>query len=369
MEHVHISIKREEFLKPLSQVAGIVERRQTSPILSNILMRAAEEELVVTGTDLEVEVVARLSLKPKGEGEVTVPARKLVDICRALPAEAVLDIKQDGDKVTVQSGKSRFSLLTLPPADFPNLETSDWDLNLKLPQRAFKGLLERTQFSMAQQDVRYYLNGLLLEFTPGRAKAVATDGHRMAVSEIAVASVGEQDRQVIVPRKGVLELVRFLEDEDEEILLQLSGNHIRVDLGALTFTSKLIDGRFPDYNKVIPTSQTKLINVDREQFRNALHRAAILSNEKYRGIRVKVRSGSMTISAHNPEQEEAEEELPIEYDGEEMEIGFNSNYVIEAVGAINADQVEFGLTDSNSSGTLCPPGSKDTQYVVMPMRL
>ena len=366
---MQISITREDLLKPLSQVAGIVERRQTLPILSNILVSADGEGLTLTGTDLEVEAVAVTAVKAVKAGEITVPARKLLDICRALPAQAEINITVEGEKVGIRSGQSRFSLVSLPVADFPNLETTEWDASFTLAQRTLKGLFERTQFSMAQQDVRYYLNGLLLEIADGKLRAVATDGHRMAVSETDLEAGVAEARQSIVPKKGVHELTRFLEDTEDSVAMRLSRNHLRVEVPGLTVTTKLIDGRFPDYTKVIPPAQNKVIILNRDQFRDALNRAAILSNERYRGIRFSISPGKIVISAHNPEQEEAREELGVEYTGEELEVGFNSNYMVEAVNALDSETVELGLSDTNSSGTLRSPGNLTTQYVVMPMRL
>lgn len=366
---MQISIKREALIKPLNQVAGIVERRQTLPILSNLLVQCEEGKIKLTGTDLEVEVITYAPAEIKNAGETTLPARKLLDICRALPDEANISITLEGDKALIRSGKSRFTLLTMVPGEFPNLETSEWDLGIELPQKVLKGLFERTQFCMAQQDVRYYLNGLLLEFEAQRLRAVGTDGHRMAMSDVKLESDSGQNRQVIVPRKGINELVRFLEDTDEKVGLQIGTNHIRATLPSMVFTSKLIDGRFPDYNKVIPANQTKMVEIDRDSFKDALHRAAILSNEKYRGIRFSVEAGLMKITAHNPEQEEAEEELAVGYNGDTVEIGFNSNYMMDAVNALAGPKVEMGLTDGNSSGTLRAPGDEQTKYVIMPMRL
>ena len=365
-----IQIQREDLLKPLSQVCGGAERRQTLPILSNILLHHGDSELVLTGTDLEIEVVTRVA-QVKGEpGEITLPARKLLEICRALPAQASIEIKQDKDKATVKSGRSRFTLLTLPASDFPNIETAQWEQTLPVNQKALKSLLEKTQFCMAQQDVRYYLNGLLFDLSGKQLRAVATDGHRMAVAVIALSNPAKKEQQLIVPRKGVQEIVRFLEDDDaKEVQLQLNANHLRINLNGLTFTCKLIDGRYPDYTKVIPESQRTRLRLKRETLRGTLGRVAILSNEKYRGVRLGLKSGSMKLVAHNPEHEEAQEEIPIDYKGEEIEIGFNANYIMDAIGALDSDEIEFGLTDANSSCTLNSPGDTSHQYIVMPMRL
>ena len=366
---MHISINREELIKPLGIVSGVVERRQTLPILSNILLRYNNNQLVLTGTDMEVEVSAMVQSSGGQPGDITVPARKLHDICRALPVDSLLDIKLDKEKVLIKSGKSRFRLLTMPATEFPVIETANWETKIALPQNKLRWLLEKTMFCMAQQDVRYYLNGLLIETKGKQLRAVATDGHRLALANVELASSAETERFVILPRKGVQEMLRFLEDSDSEVVIQVGANHIRVTQKDLVFTSKLIDGRFPDYNKVIPTTQSKRLTIQRPMFRETLNRAAILSNEKYRGVRFGLSSDLMTITAHNPEQEEAQEEIPIDYNGENMEIGFNVNYISEAIGALASDKIEFCLNDPNSSCLLRSPENNNLLYVVMPMRL
>ena len=367
---MRINIEREELLKSLTPVAGVVERRQTLPILSNIFLKFDGKTLTLTGTDLEVEVTTKLLVSDGDKGEVTIPARKLLDICRALPAHAKIEIKQGKERITIKSGNSRFTLLTLPTTDFPNIEAARWEQTLMLPQRLLKELLEKTHFCMAQQDVRYYLNGLLLELSkPDHLQAIATDGHRLALGRTTLSAGIAGEKQIIIPRKGVQEIIRFLEDNDETAEVQLNNNHLRINLKELTFTSKLIDGRFPDYNKVIPATHTKQIILPREQLRETLSRVAILSSDKYRGARINLSPGLMKVTAHNPEQEEAEEELPVAYQGEALEIGFNINYLIEAVVALGGAEVEVGLTDPNSSCTLSAPGDKKYLYIVMPMRL
>jgi len=365
---MQISVTREDFIKPLGIVAGVVERRQTLPILSNILVRFTNKGLSLIGTDLEVEISAHLEAQGS-QGDMTVPARKLYDICRALPTGAKIDISLEKEKALIKSGKSRFRLLTMPAAEFPAIETSNWEHTIQLPQRQLRWLLDKTMFCMAQQDVRYYLNGLLFEIGPKRVRTVATDGHRLSMAEVNVSHSFEKEKQVILPRKGVQEMIRFLEDSDEPVEIQIGTNHLRANLKGLTFTSKLIDGRFPDYNKVIPSNQAKKVLVTKDAFRETLNRAAILSNEKYRGVRFGLASGTMTVTAHNPEQEEAQEELAVKYDGEEMEIGFNVNYISDAAAALDSEEVEFSLNDPNSSCIIRTPGKTDNLYVVMPMRL
>ena len=365
---MNITFHREDFLKPLSYVAGVAERRQTLPILSYILLQHRDGKTVLTGTDLEVEVSTVTTGTAKSGGELTLPARKLLDICRALPEGSEIDIRQEGEKVVVKTGKSRFTLLTMPVSDFPALQTPPWEQSLTLKQGELKALLEQTHFCMAQQDVRYYLNGVLLEVSDGRLRAVATDGHRMAVSELALPGA-KGDKQIIIPRKAVHEIARLLTATDDSLTLQIGQNHIGVQTGELTFTSKLIDGRYPDYHKVIPGTQTVHARLEAAEFQHALTRVAILSSEKHRGVRLNT-DKLIRITAHNPEQEEAQEEIPtLEYAGPTVEIGFNVAYLIDAVGAIGASQVQFSLNDPNSSCTVKPAGQEYPLYVIMPMRL
>ncbi|GAB4512317.1 MAG: DNA polymerase III subunit beta [Sulfuricaulis sp.] len=367
---MQITITREDLLKPLGYVTGVVERRQTLPVLSYVLLRQQDGEMTLTGTDLEIEVIAKVN-KTGGGGnaEMTLPARKLFDICRALPSDAEITIKKEGEKSIVKSGKSRFALATVPVADFPFVQASQWEQALTLKQKELRKLLEQTHFCMAQQDVRYYLNGLLLEVTDKKIRAVATDGHRMAVSETSLEKSAKAEKQVIVPRKGIQEMLRLLGDIDEQIELEFGANHLRARTSEFIFTSKLIDGRYPDYNKVIPGKQSKKLNLGRDLFRETLSRVAILSSEKYRGVRLSLSSKALRLTAHNPEQEEAQEEISTDYSGEGMEIGFNVNYMIEAIGALHTENVEFGLNDPNSSCTLASPDTAYPQYVIMPMRL
>lgn len=365
---MNISITREVLINPLGIVAGVVEKRQTLPILSNILLRHDGDSLEITGTDLEVEITAHIPCKGNA-GEITIPARKLLDICRALPMDAEIEIGKDKEKILVKSGKSRFRLLTMPANEFPGIETQQWQQSIKLPQRELKWLLEKTMFCMAQQDVRYYLNGLLIELGPKKIRAVATDGHRLSLAEYDVSSSFEKEKQIIIPRKGVHEMTRFLDNSDEMVEIQIGTNHLRTKVNGITFTTKLIDGRFPDYNRVIPQNQTKQVLAKRDILRETLNRVAILSNEKYRGVRFGLSDGLLTITAHNPEQEEAQEELAVKYKGEGLEIGFNVNYISEAAAALDSDEVELEVSDPSSSCLLKTPGNTKHLYVVMPMRL
>jgi DNA polymerase III subunit beta len=366
---MQIQIERENLLKPIGVVAGVVERRQTLPILSYILVRVSDDKVTFTGTDLEVEVVAAVApSRVEGEGEFTVPARKLLDICRALPEKAVITILKQGERVVIKAGKSRFSLSTLPPKDFPVVEGKSFEQALTISQGTLKVVIERAAFCMAQQDVRYYLNGLYVEMNAKRLRAVATDGHRMALTD-AECQGPSKPVEMIIPRKGVQEIGRLLGMVDDPVRMEVGANHIRLFFSDLVFTSKLIDGKFPDYSKVIPPSQNKTLRLSRMVFREALGRVAILANEKYKGVRLGLEPGRLTISAHNPEQEEAAEELETAYDGEALEIGFNVGYLLEASAAIEEQEILLGLNDPNSSCTLRPPEDGGTQYIVMPMRL
>ena len=362
-----LTATREDLLAPLQSVIGVVERRQTMPVLANVLLSARDGRLAITGTDLEVELVAAAKVGVEQPGDITVPGRKLVDIFRALPDGVSVTLSTEGERMVVRAGRSRFTLSTLPAAEFPVVEEINASQTLSVLQGEFRRLIDKTHFSMAQQDVRYYLNGLLLETQESVLRAVATDGHRLALSEMTLSTPGRAG-QVIVPRKGVLELQRILGAEGT-VELAIGTNHVRAQIGDIRFTSKLIDGRFPEYGRVIPSTPPKLVQADRDLLRQALQRTAILSNEKYRGVRLGVKTDLLTIQAHNPEQEEAEDQVEVVYAGDEVEIGFNVNYLLDALSAIEGDKVEIGLSDSNSSCLIHAPGLTQTRYVVMPMRL
>ncbi|MDH4583956.1 MULTISPECIES: DNA polymerase III subunit beta [Pseudomonas] len=367
---MHFTIQREALLKPLQLVAGVVERRQTLPVLSNVLLVVEGQQLSLTGTDLEVELVGRVALEEPAEpGEITVPARKLMDICKSLPSDALIDIRLDEQKLLIKAGRSRFTLSTLPANDFPTVEEGPGSLNFSLVQSKLRRLIERTSFAMAQQDVRYYLNGMLLEVNAGVLRAVATDGHRLAMCAMEAGLEGVDRHQVIVPRKGILELARLLTEQDGEVRIVLGQHHIRATTGEFTFTSKLVDGKFPDYERVLPRGGDKLVIGDRQALREAFSRTAILSNEKYRGIRLTLASGLLKIQANNPEQEEAEEEVAVDYNGSNLEIGFNVSYLLDVLGVMSTEQVRLILSDANSSALVQEAGNDDSSYVVMPMRL
>lgn len=364
-------ISREALIKPLQLVAGVVERRQTLPVLANILLVVEDHQLSMTGTDLEVELVGRVTLEqPADAGSVTVPARKLMDICKSLPDGSQIELTlTSSQKMQIKCGRSRFSLSTLPATDFPNVEDSPQTFDLTLSQGQLRYLIEQTGFSMAQQDVRYYLNGMLLEIKENALRTVATDGHRLATSIAAVETTQQEPHQIIVPRKGILELARLLQQGEEPLKLVIGANHIRAHVGEFTFTSKLVDGKFPDYQRVIPRNGDKVIVGDRQELRRLFSRIAILSNEKYRGVRMALSQGQMQVMANNPDQEEAEETIALDYQGENLEIGFNVNYLLDTLSIINSDQVRFTLSDSNSSALIQGDDDAASLYVVMPMRM
>lgn len=364
-------ISREALLKPLNLVAGVVERRQTLAILANVQLVLEGQELSLTGTDLEVELIGRVALTtpPDSDGEITVPARKLVDICKSLPDGCDIEFALDENRLVLRSGRSRFTLSTLPAADFPSVDQGDDAQSFLVKQGDVKRLIEKTAFAMAQQDVRYYLNGMLWEVSNQRLRMVATDGHRLAMCTLAAELSVEKECQVIVPRKGVNELARLLMDEAQDAEILIGSNHIRVVTQGFTFTSKLIDGKFPDYDRVLPRGSTKEILGSRDALKQAFARTSILSNEKYRGIRLQLTNGELKIQANNPEQEEAEEVVAVDYQGSDLEIGFNVSYLVDVLSVIGGDTVKLSLADANSSALLEEPDSSESAYVVMPMRL
>ncbi len=366
---MQFTARREDVLRPLQLVSGVVERRQTLPILSNVLIQATEGAVTLTATDLEVQLRGRFPATVSEPGSATLPARKFLDICRTLPDGADLQIQISGDRAALRSGRSRFTLATLPPDEFPEVAVGPDAVGFAMPQRELRELVTRTHFAMALQDVRYYLNGLLLELEAGLVRAVATDGHRLALGELPAPVEVPQRVQVIVPRKGIQELLRMLEDQEGPVEIAVGGNHIQLRLADVQLTSKLVDGRFPEYQRVIPRGGDKRVTADREGLRQALTRTSILSNEKYRGVRMLLSKGTMKLQAHNPDQEEAEEELEVAYTGSELEIGFNVTYLLDALAAIPTASVDLVLTDGNSSALIQADDKAGYRYVVMPMRL
>jgi DNA polymerase-3 subunit beta len=363
------SVNREDLLRPLQQVAGVVERRQTLPVLSNLLIQVKDSELSMTGTDLEVELIGRVGVENAEPGEITVPARKLVDICREIPEKAEIDFSLNENRLEIRSGRFRSTLSTLPAVDFPSVDQSSPDLTADLDSKAFKKLLDRTAFAMAQQDVRYFLNGMLIEVGDGHIRSVATDGHRLAMCDLAQVDLGVAARQVIVPRKGVIEVQRLLQEVDGKISISIGASHLCASSAMFTLTTKLVDGKFPDYDRVIPKDGDKVVLADKQELRQALSRTAILSNEKFRGIRVALATGQLQLSANNPEQEEAEETVSVDYEGDSLEVGFNVSYLQDVLNVIENERVRVTLHDANSSAVLEDPEHDDAVYVVMPMKL
>ncbi|WP_394245166.1 DNA polymerase III subunit beta [Vibrio astriarenae] len=363
------TIAREHLLKPLQQVSGALGGRPTLPILGNLLIKVENNTLSMTATDLEVELVSKVALESDCEaGSITVPSRKFLDICRSLPDACQITFVLEGERVQVRSGRSRFSLATLPANDFPNIEDWQNEVAISLTQAELKALIDKTQFSMANQDVRYYLNGMLFEIDGTTLRSVATDGHRMAVSQTELNTAAE-NQQIILPRKGVQELVKLLDAPEQVVELQIGSSNLRAEVNNFTFTSKLVDGRFPDYRRVMPQSTDKTLEASCDELRQAFSRAAILSNEKFRGVRVNLDGGDMRITANNPEQEEAEELLDVQFEGEAIEIGFNVNYVLDVLNTLRCETVRLSMSSANASALIENADDDSAMYVVMPIRL
>ncbi len=366
---MRFAVPREVLLKPLQQVIGVVEKRQTMPVLANILIQVKGAEVLLTTTDLEVEMQGRMAAEGAEEGEITVPGRKLFDIIRALPDGTNIDMKLSKDKVSVSAGRSRYTLATLPATEFPPVDTGEVQYRTSVAGAALKELIDRTGFAMAVQDVRYYLNGLLLELRGNNLRAVATDGHRLALCDSSVEPGTSVDRQVIVPRKGILELAKLIGGGEDQVELEFSRNHLRARVGNAVMTTKLIDGRFPDYDAVIPIGADKTALMSKDELKSALQRAAILSNEKYRGVRIELNPGVVRIVATNAEQDEAVEEIAAETVVSNLGIGFNVNYLMDAVNALEGSEVLLCLRDSGSSGLVRGKDNSRVRHVVMPLRL
>jgi len=362
-------IPRDALLKPLQAVSGIVERRHTLPILANVLLEHKDGRLHVTATDLEMQITAHTDLPGKEPQATTVAARKLQDLLRALPDDALLTLDGGPNRMTLRAGRSRFNLQALPAADYPRIGIGQEQVQaLTLPQREFRGLLKSAEFAMAQQDIRYYLNGMLLVIDKGTLQAVATDGHRLSWASIAIP--GDYQRQeVILPRKTVVELGKLLADTDEPLMLDVLANQVRFRFANIELVSKVVDGKFPDYNRVIPVGNAKRVEFARTELLAALQRAAILSNEKFRGVRLVLGSDQLKIICTNSEQEEAEEELEVAYKGDALDVGFNITYLVDVLQNMAVDRVQLAFGDANSSALVTLPDRDDYKYVVMPMRI
>ena len=369
---VLIKTQRDSLLAPLQSVSGIVEKKHTLPILSNVLLEKHGDRLTLLATDIEIQITTSTPVASnEGDGAVTVGARKLQDILRSLPDSAEVSLNLEEKRLQVKAGKSRFNLQTLPAEDFPRMALSEGEIQkITVTQKQFRRLLAQTQFSMAAQDVRYYLNGLLLLVEGDELRAVATDGHRLAYASMALeGEVALPRQELILPRKTVLELSRLLADSDEPLQIELTSNQVRFQFGNINLVSKLIDGKFPDYERVIPATLKNFVVLNRTALLQSMVRAAILTNEKFRGVRLVLTPGSLKIMAANAEQEEAQEEIEVEYTADAIDVGFNVGYLLDVLNNSSAESIEWGFNDANSSALLTIPGNERFKYVVMPMRI
>jgi DNA polymerase-3 subunit beta len=369
---------QEKVLSALQAVAGIVERRHTLPILANVLIRKTGEQIELTTSDLEIQVRTRAELGGDGGNfATTVGARKLIDILRSMPTDQIVSLTANQNKLTLQGGKSRFTLQTLPADDFPLVqEAADFGPSFSVPQKALKGLINQVHFAMAVHDIRYYLNGILFVAEGKNLTLVATDGHRLALAQ-ATLDVEIPKQEVILPRKTVLELQRLLKDESKDapegsegmIEMRFASNQAKFSFSGMEFVTKLVEGKFPDYNRVIPKNHKNSVTLGRAPFLASLQRAAILTSEKFKGVRVNIEPGTLRIASSNAEQEEAKEELEIDYGGDAIEIGFNVTYLIDALSNMSVDMIKMELQDTNSSALITVPEQSGFKYVVMPMRI
>ena len=362
-------INREFLLSPLQQIVGVIEKRQTMPVLANVLMVVSDEFLTLTGTDLEIQIVAKVSVTDASAGSITVPARKLLDLCRLLPNGSDIQLEQQNDKVKLVSNRSKFSLSCLPSEHYPEFAESEMDKKFTINAGKFKKALEKTIFCMANQDVRYYLNGLMLNISNNKIKLVASDGHRLSIFEGQIDEQTGYETRIILPRKGVLELYRLLENLDTELTVMFSTNNIKVTIGHLVFTAKLVDAKYPDFGKVFQQAFYEPISLPKLALKETLTRVAVLANEKFKGVTFDIAQGSMKISTHNPEHDEAEEELSIDYQGEELSIAFNAQYLLDAVSNLDSDMAVLTIASNASSCFIDEPSECGYKFIVMPMRL
>ena len=366
---MNIQINREVLLKPLTAVSSIVEKRHTLPILSNLLLEAKQNKIYLTATDLEMQISLSIDNVAGGEFSTTISAKKLLDICRSLPDSSAIHLTTTDSRVTLKAGKSRFNLQTLPAADYPVMSKVQGDsILVTLPQREFKALLKQVEFAMAQQDIRYYLNGLLFEVSGNHLNIVGTDGHRLSFTSTQLKQSYDK-QEVILPRKTIIELIKLLDDSEEDVIIEIAGTQANFSFNQLKLISKVIDGKFPDYNRVIPNGHQNTFTTDRLAVLLAMQRASILSNEKYRGIRMVLSNNNLKLISTNSDQEEAEEELEIQYAGDNLDIGFNVTYLIDVLNNANSEHITFSFADANSSCLITLPINADYKYVVMPMRI
>jgi DNA polymerase-3 subunit beta len=367
---MNIQINKLDLLSVLQQAINVVERRQTLPILSYFLFQVSENKISISGTDMELEITATIPLETNQCGSFTVPARKFFDIVKYLGDDSLVQIKQEDENIVVQSGRSEFRLLSLAAETYPIISPSISLQTLNIEAKTFKGLISKTAFCMANQDVRYYLNGMLLEKSEADFKVVCTDGHRLAIDVLSMETqTGVNNFQIIVPRKTVLEVNRLLAGKEDMVGLEITANHIRFFFENLNLTSKLIDGRFPDYERVIPKDLSKSIRLKREEILSSLLRISVLSNEKYKGVKFSFKDGQLLLSSHNPEQERAEEIITLDYTYPEISIGFNVSYLIEILQNVSSDEIVIEFEDDNSSIVIYADSDESCRYVVMPMRL
>lgn len=366
---MNIQINRETLLKPLTAVTGIVEKRHTLPILSNLLLEAKNNKIHLTATDLEMQISLSVDSAITGDFSTTISAKKLLDICRSLPDSSEINMMTNDSRITLKTGKSRFNLQTLPASDYPVMtKTQGTSTLVTIGQRQLKALLKQVEFAMAQQDIRYYLNGLLFEVSENHLNIVGTDGHRLSFTSTQLEQNYEK-QEVILPRKTVVELIKLLDDSDEDVQVELASNQVNFSFSHIKLISKVIDGKFPDYYRVIPVGHQNSFTTDRLGVLLAMQRASILSNEKYRGIRLVLSNNNLKLISTNSDQEEAEEELEITYVGDSLDIGFNVTYLIDVLNNTNSEQVTFSFADANSSCLVTLPNNASYKYVVMPMRI
>lgn len=364
-----LKTSKDALLKPLQTVVGVVERKHTLPILSNILFEFDAEKIACVATDLEIQITTWLAEKSDSKTDVTVSARKLLDICRSLPDDTKVEIELVNDQIKLKAGKSKFNLQTLPAINFPKLQIGeDEGYKFSISQSKFKHLLSRVQYAMAVQDIRYYLNGMLLSLLGNKLTVAATDGHRLALDSIDLEEPCAGS-DVILPRKMIIELIKLLKDSEDKIEIQIGSNQIVVRSDDFELRSKIIDGKFPDYQRVIPPTYDKIFDIGRQKLQQALSRAAILTNDKYRGVRFAMTSGTLRVACSNNEQEEAQEEIEIDYNFDPLDIGFNVQYVQDVLNNLECETVRCSFGDPTSSMLITVPGEQNFRYVVMPMRI
>ena len=367
---MQFTVRKETILKPLQLVCSIIERRVTSPILSNILLSTHDTQLSMTSTDMELEMIANLPVNIQLEGMTTISARKFLNICRALPNNTIINFNSQDNKAIIITSKGRFSLSTLPSEDFPNCEGANYSDEISLPQVTLKALFNETSFAMANQDVRYSLNGLLLEYEKNTLRAVATDGHRLALGDITTSMILAKKNSVIIPRKAIIELGRLFNDRNDNVTIAFNNQQLKVKFPDLHFTSKLIDGTFPNYERVLPLGGDKEVLADRARLKMALSRVAILSHDKHHSVRINLTPGLFRVTIINQEQESAEEEINVEYEGAALEIAFNNAYLLDLLNVIPSDKIRLIFSDENGSALITPANEQIARkYVIMPMRI